>query len=511
MIQIALKKYSPIRRTAAVAAIGAIFLVLSGCGTIFRPVVIPQPVSGPPAQPIAYAAVVSWVGQSNLGIANIIDYSGDTFLAESQIGPGPLTFTVDGTGTNSYSLNSDTTLSNFQVSSNLQYKNLGFSTLPGGTNTPQYSGIFSPNTGLWITDANNAQVDILTGVPATFKLSVPVAPLPVLSVGPNTGALRNYVVSQNNSTSSTLSYGVTCNISPHAQTQLGEADGIELQTYTVSARIPVGVCPVYAIESPSQRRVFVLNRGSDTVTVINSQLNTLDNQCPPPTGCVNEAGQTYFTHPTLPLSLTAVANTGITPPNGTSGMTQYAGPVYAEYNQATQQLVVADYDGGTITVIDVSLDLYGNDSQTFGTTYTIPVGNNPASVTALFDGSRAYTANQADGTVTVVDLVSHSVEKTLAVNGNPRSVASTQNSQYGKVYVVSPNSPYMTIIRTDLDIVDTALLIEGSPLDVRTSNQNGSSGNANTTSRLPGVGQPCFLPPNMLPANPTLQQCQQIP
>ena len=62
--------------------------------------------------------------------------------------------------------------------------------------------------------------------------------------------------------------------------------------------------------------------------------------------------------------------------------------------------MVANYDGGTISVIDVSLDEYGNDSAAFGTTYTIPVGNtatpNPASVTVLYDGSKAYTANQND-------------------------------------------------------------------------------------------------------------------
>ena len=33
---------------------------------------------------------------------------------------------------------------------------------------------------------------------------------------------------------------------------------------------------------------------------------------------------------------------------------------------------------------------------------TIPVGNNPAAITALADGSRAYVANQADGTVSIV-------------------------------------------------------------------------------------------------------------
>ena len=170
--------------------------------------------------------------------------------------------------------------------------------------------------------------------------------------------------------------------------------------------------------------------------------------------------------------------------------------------------MVANYDGGTISVIDVSLDEYGNDSATFGTTYTIPVGNtatpNPASVTVLYDGSKAYTANQNDdsgtgnGTVTVVNLSTHTVEKTLTVVGHPRTVVSTQNSEYSKIYVASPDSPYITIIEstpTVTDLIDTTVLVEGTPVDVRATTQSGSGGsNDNYSSRVPGYGQPCNLP-----------------
>ena len=265
------------------------------------------------------------------------------------------------------------------------------------------------------------------------------------------------------------------------------------------------------MQSADNQRFFVLNRGDDTVSVINSQNNTL-NACTP---FLNQDGQMVTCHPTLPLSTTAVAATGITPPNGTSGMTAIAGPVYAEYNAATAQLVVANYDGGTISVIDVSEDEFGNDSATFGTTFTIPVGKNPASVTVLADGSRAYTANQTDGTVSIVTLSNHTVEKTLPVIGHPRTVVSTQNSIYGKVYVASPDSPYLTILRTDLDLTDTTILVEGNVVDVRVTTQTGSNGNNNTTSRIPGYGQPCNLPPSLEPA-PTgtqtpLQVCRTLP
>jgi DNA-binding beta-propeller fold protein YncE len=138
------------------------------------------------------------------------------------------------------------------------------------------------------------------------------------------------------------------------------------------------------------------------------------------------------------------------------------------------------------------------------------VGNNPASVTVLADGSRAYTANQTDGTVTIVDLSSHTAEKApLPVIGHPRTVVSTQNSSYGKVYVASPDSPYLTIIRTDLDIVDTTVLVEGNIVDVRVTTQNGSSGNSNTVSRVPGYGEPCYLPGAA--AQSTLLACQTLP
>jgi YVTN family beta-propeller protein len=194
-------------------------------------------------------------------------------------------------------------------------------------------------------------------------------------------------------------------------------------------------------------------------------------------------------------------------------MPQIAGPVYAEYNAATSQIIVSDYDGGTVSVIDVSLDQYGNDSATFGTTYTIPVGKDPASVTALYDGSRAYTANQADGTVSVVNLVSHTLEKTLTVVGHPRTVVSTQNSLYGKVYVASPDSPYLTILQTTSDLVDTTVLLKGNVVDVRTTTQNGNRGNTNVTSRVPGFGEPCNLPgiPTPTGTQTALQACQAMP
>lgn len=528
--------HTRLRLVQACAVFAAVSLV-AGCGANYRPVVNPVNSSGPAAQPTSYAIVVSAPSPTTAGIATIIDYSGDSVLAYARIGRGPSVFTIDQGGSNGYTLNSDGTLTNFPISASLQEKQVSTSTLSPGASPVN---LFSPSASLWIADLNGNVVDVFQGIPESYKQAIPVAPAftPVTVAGPGLVSNgRNYAISQNIvNFNPTTGAGLVCNLSATTG-PIGTATAIE-SGYTISANIPLGKCPVYAVQNNDNRRFFVINRGSDTITVINSQLNTLD-QCTP---FQNQDGNWVTCHPTLPVSLSAVAATGIAPPNGTSGMSAVAGPVYAEFNAKTAQLVVANYDGNSITVIDVSEDEYGNDFNTyanpnctvngvtsyancgaitggFGTTYTIPVGNNPASVTVLADGSRAYTANQTDGTVSVVNLSSHTIEKAaLPVTGHPRTVVSTQNSEYSKVYAASPDSPYLTIIEstpTVTDIVDTTILVQGDIVDVRVKTQDGTSGNSNNVSRVPGYGQPCNLPPALMVStygpNYTIQNCQKQP
>ncbi len=538
---------------AGAALVAAV--LIAGCGNNYRPVVAPVPSSGPAPEADSYVVVASDAGAGLPGVATIIDYSGDSILAEAPIGIEPLAFTIDAAAEYGYTYNSDHTITNFPIESSLQQKLELVTTLPTDA---QPINILSPSAEqLWIGDLFGDVVDLFTSEPEKFTESVPMSPAtaPVFIAGAAVSpGQRQYIINQNISGTPT---GVECNLSPTTEPNNGSAVPIEILSDTTDPAIaldPFAVatgstlarCPVFAVQSPDLRRLFVLNRGSDTISVINSQNNSLD-QCPPFT---NQNGQLVTCHPILPLStaaetaltnaVTAAGDVGIVPtapPNSDANLGTIAGPVYAEYNQATSQLVVANYDGGTISVIDVSLDQYGNDSPTFGTTYTIQVGANPASVTVLFDGSRAYTANQGDcgtnctatgnGTVTVVNLSSHTVEKTLAVTGLPRTVVSTENSFYGKVYAAAPNSDFLTVLETETDLVDTNILIEGNVLDVRTTTQNGtkqsvttyngtaSFSNSNYSSRVPGWGQPCNLPPAAMVAqygaSYTLADCQAIP
>src|SRR6516225_1522581 len=108
--------------------------VLAGCGAGYRPVISPINPSGPAPQPSSQVAVVSSTGLTTPGVATIVDYAGDTIMATAPIGPGPQSFTIDQTGSNGYTVNTDGTLTNFPVSNNLQQKNVEYSTLPSTAN-----------------------------------------------------------------------------------------------------------------------------------------------------------------------------------------------------------------------------------------------------------------------------------------------------------------------------------------------------------------------------------------
>lgn len=452
----------------------------------------------PGMRPTQEIVVLSAPIGSGAGNFSIFDQAGDSLIVEEPIGNNPLFFTVDSTGSYANTINGDGSSNYFPVK--LPWSGtIGNNTMVQGSSI---SGIFSPGSMEYALDVANNAVDIGTASqgysPGEFSFGTPisVAQTPVSMAGlpyNSSGLQRFIVVSQN------IPYGVTCNNNPSSVTTVGEADALEIATNTISARIPVGACPVYALSSADGKRVFVLNRGSDSITVINVVSDSLDN-CQP---FLSASGQTVECHPSIALA----------PASGLA----HAGPVYAEYVASTGQLVVANYDGNSVSIIDVSLDMYGNDSPTFGTGYTVPVGGHPSGLTVFPDGTRAYVVNQQDSSISIVDLRSHVVVKTFATIGMPRSVTSTADSSTNsistKVYVASPNSSNLEIIYNSVegDSATESNYVSGSILDVRVSGQVGSvTGNMNYMSRVPGAGQPCNLPDFSTGTATSIAACQGL-
>ena len=451
-------------------------MLLAGCGETFRPVVTPVAVTPPPPQPQSYALVTTSSGPTSGGLANLFDAAGDTLLNQASLGIAPLGITLSSSGSAATTANSDGTVNTFALSTQLQTKLIQSSTL---VQPAQPFNLLSTASYLFITLPNVPAVAVLSVASGVYHLTqqLPVAASPINLAG-NSGAARVYAISQDNG-SNQVAFG-NCE-TPSQVTSPGQVAAIETATVTISRTLPVGICPVYGVGSSDNQRVFVLNRGSGTVTVINSQFNQLD----------NTANLQNFDPTTGTLRLP--------PPAGVPAASFIAGPVFADYYAPASQLVTANYDSNTITIINTSLDQFGNDSPLFGQAVTVPVGNGPDALTILRDGSRVYVANQKDSTISVVSLTSYKVLATIPITGHPISIASTFSTPYGQVYVLPSDQPVMSVIRTDTDQVSAAIQLDGTGIDVHTSAQtvaangttSGAVSNAINVSHASGSGAPC--------------------
>ena len=254
-----------LRLVQAGAALAAAALV-AGCGNHLPAVITPSNPSGPSSQPQSYAVVVSAPSSSTPGVATIIDYSGDSIMAEADIGPGPTTLALNYLGFSAFTLNSDGTLTNFPVSASLQEKQIAYTTVPS---TAEPVNLFIASTGLWAADLcafdptsagcawdtnpltqDFSGADVFVSSPETFLKSIPLPPTPVTLAGSGGFSQRAFGISQGN-TSNTSSNGLSnniasamaCNTSPRTVGVNGEADGIEISSYTISSYLPLRRLP----------------------------------------------------------------------------------------------------------------------------------------------------------------------------------------------------------------------------------------------------------------------------
>jgi YVTN family beta-propeller protein len=424
-------------RTVSMFALAVAGLAsLSGCGNTYRPVVTAINPVGPAAQPQKFAIAVSTTGTTSPGLATIVDFAGDTVLITANIGVSPYYFATDAAGNTGYTLNGDGTITSFDISTSLLSSQVLQTTLIAGANPVS---IFPQTTNSYIPEPGRNAVAVLLGTPPALKQELPIASgfTPVYVVGTST-ASRAYSINQ------AVGGGN------------GQAAGIETTTNTLSSTIPVGNTPVYGVMTADGKRAFIMNQGDNTVSVINVQTNQLD---------VVPAGATN------PISVGP----------GT-------GPLWADFAVTRNELVVANAGNGTtpgsVSIINIPLcnatALPTNpncdptnpaDATGFGQVLAnVPVGVNPRMVAVLSDGTRAYVVNQADSTVSVVNLTTNTVTKTIPVPAtiHPNFIAVIAGTPTGKVYVTSPESETMTIIRTDTDVVDTTIPLQGKGVMVRT-------------------------------------------
>jgi hypothetical protein len=479
-----------------------------GCGNQYRPVVSAIGPVGPAGQTTKYAVAVSTPTLSgSLGLATIVDFAGDTVLATPNIQVNPsylqvnsFTSTTGTQATQAYVINPQGSLDTFPLSnpSTLLTSDVVETTLPTGSN-PVSINSFAPASGLatiFIPQAGTDTIAALNANTAALYDTVNIqggGTNPYYVVG-TTGAPRVYAISQNTGTTS----------APGTCPSTGQVDSIETISTTSlsdSAQICVGTNPVYGVMTADDRRAFVINQGSGTVSVLNVTNNALDIVPPAnvPTGTA--VG-------TIPLCQTGSSITNPACPS--------VNPVWADLNTVNSELVVLNQgDGvhaGTLSVINIPLCNAAAqatnpncsatnpvDGTNFGQILAnVPVGIDPTMVSVLqgTDGNApaAYVINQTPapgtcpnttdaGSLTVINLQTNQVTTTICgvsgsnatatangasnvIFGHPNSVSATGGEPTGKVYVTASDNQYMDILYTDTNSVQTHVPLQGNGLRV---------------------------------------------
>ncbi|NYF81008.1 YncE family protein [Granulicella arctica] len=438
-------------RSMALATLAAAgFTSLIGCGNTYRPVVAAINPVGPSSQPSKYAIAMSNPGTGNPGLITIVDFSGDTVLITANIGVDPKYLVLNATGTTGYTINGDGTLNVFGISTSLLTSQILETTLLSDANPVS---IFPQGTNTYVSETGRNAIGEFQGSPLALKQELTVTD-PVYVVGLS-AAPRVYALSGSG----------------------GSVSSIETGTNTISSTFNVGTNPVYGIMSADGKRAYIMNKGSGTVSVINVQTNTLDSSTALPTGTIQVGTSPLWADFAPTLSEMAVANAG----NGTTN--------------GTLSLISIPLCSALASTTNPNCDTTNPvDATGFGTVLaTVPVGVSPVMVSVLQDGTRAYVANSGDTSlpcvstststatgncsVSVVNLTSNSVTKTIPLSCRPSYIAATTGTPTGKVYVVCNDSgnlaasQNMTVIETDTDTIDTTIPLQGTGVSVRVTAQ----------------------------------------
>ena len=440
-----------------------------GCGNQYRPVVSAIGPVGPAGQPTKFAVAVSSPSPTSLGLLTIVDFAGDTVLSTPQILTDPSYFVLNPNGTQGYTINAQGSLNTF------------FLTNP--------TALITSNVVQTTLPVNSAPVSITALTPASALSTIFIPQTnsnSIAAINANTAALYDNVGIKNGGSNPVYVVGSAGTprvyaISQNAQGANGQIDSLETISTTSlsdSAQIPVGIKPVYGVMTGDDRRAFILNQGSGTVSVINVPSNQPDVNLP------------TITLP--PISLPGGDTTG-------------AAPVWADVSPVNSELIVLNQgDGvhpGTLNIISIPLcnalsqptnpncsPANPVDAVGFGTVLaTATVGINPSMVSVLQDGSAAYVINQLDGTgtcaagqgsVSAVNLITGQVTATICgvsgtaataaanatsnlIFGHPNSVSATTGNPTGKVYITASDNRYMSVIYTDTNTVQTHIPLQG--------------------------------------------------
>ena len=230
----------------------------------------------------------------------------------------------------------------------------------------------------------------------------------------------------------------------------------------LTTEVPVGTNPVNLAALPNAKKVYVVNQGSDSVTVISATDTSVLATIQLPAGsspvwavASADSARLYVVNHGLNnvTVVDATSDTAIaTVPVG-------GAPNYAVFDTHNQRVLVTNPGSNTLSAINAD-----PTSPQFISVTTVAVGSSPVSVTALADGTRVYVANQGSNSVSVINSLNLAVTKTISLVSSSVIVGSNSQSdptpspvwiasdgQSSKVFTANRDAQDVSVILTATD------------------------------------------------------------
>jgi YVTN family beta-propeller protein len=224
---------------------------------------------------------------------------------------------------------------------------------------------------------------------------------------------------------------------------------IDGATHKILATVRVGVSPAQMAVSPDRRSVYIANTGSNTVSVLTTDKNTVAKTIALPRGsrpmgvALSPSGRYLYT-----------ADGGA---NRVSVLDTRAGRVVTSVRVGTQPLSVAVApDGKTVySANSGSGDVSVIDARTNRVVRAIPTGRFPSGVAVTRDGTSVYITNELSG-ITVLSAGNGTVQTRLR---SPSPFSVTMSPKGDRAYVTGLGPGTLTAIDTGTDRVRSTVSV----------------------------------------------------
>ncbi len=222
---------------------------------------------------------------------------------------------------------------------------------------------------------------------------------------------------------------------------------------SVVATVPTGRAPAALCWNSATDRVYVSNRDSDTVTVIDGRSNSVIARVKvgdqPGALVFNPIGNKVYVANEGSSSVTVIDGSNNSVLRTIAVGTQ---PHALAWNATNNKVYCANWSSNTVSIIDANRDTV---------IATLSTGSRPASVCWNWAANKAYVACAGSNEVTIVDGVNNSVITTLPVSPMPCYVVA--DTIRNLVYVASQSANKVTVIDGQTNMTTTVISVPAAP------------------------------------------------